>query len=354
MGAAAAIGASLVGTAVGAVQSNKAADQAQGNYNTGQVQTINAYNDAFAQYDTGIDTYKQGMDASAGQWDQAHTSFMDTTNKGIDAFNESSGKAIGAANANLSAARGMAGQMLAAGSQARADAQAQLDAWEGTFGGIQDNLSEYYKGLDPVKFATQNKVSLQEHMDKQMTQMNESMAAAGVQTAGMKQQAQKESAFELAKGNAAIDIAAPEQVAQMQQGFVNSGSGQLQGAMGMMNSANNLSGSMASAAGSLMNSAGQGVTAAYGAQASGLANLYGAQASGASNLYASQAKDTANMYGNLAQLQTGKGNLQADYGNAMSGLSSQQADRDMQSSAGWANLGGSALGAGIGVMADNW
>jgi len=63
-----------------------------------------------------------------------------------------------------------------------------MEDWEGTFGGIQDNLSDYYNNLDPSKFATQGKANLQQSMDKAIGQMNEQFAANGMQTAGQKQQ----------------------------------------------------------------------------------------------------------------------------------------------------------------------
>ena len=65
-------------------------------------------------------------------------------------------------------------------------AQGMLDQWESTFGGVQDNLSDYYKNLDPAKYSQQYKTNLNENIDKQLYQMNETMAATGLQTAGMR------------------------------------------------------------------------------------------------------------------------------------------------------------------------
>ncbi len=118
-----------------------------------------------------------------------------------------------------------------------AAAQDMLAQWENSFGGIESNLSDYYSNLDPTKFAMQSKSQLTEAMDKQMGQFNDTMAASGLQSAGMKQQAMKEASFELAKGNAAIDINSPEQVAQMQQGFLQMGSQAKLQAQGLVGSA---------------------------------------------------------------------------------------------------------------------
>ena len=118
-------------------------------------------------------------------------------------------------------------------------AQGFLDDWADTFGGLEDNLSEYYNNLDPDKFAVQNKVALQQNLDKSMAQFNEQMAASGLQSSGMKQQAAKEAMFAQASGNAQIDINAPEQVSQMQQGFLNYGSPYKQQAQSMLSNATN-------------------------------------------------------------------------------------------------------------------
>jgi len=141
-------------------------------------------------------------------------------------------KAEDAMNASIGSAEEMQRYLRQLGLEGVETAQGMLDDWEGTFGGIQDNLSEYYNNLDPDKFSTQNKSMYKQHMDKQMQQFNDSMASTGLQSAGMKQQALQESAFQTAEGNAGIDIMAPEQVNQMKQGFLNFGEGQ-------RNSANN-------------------------------------------------------------------------------------------------------------------
>ncbi len=119
-------------------------------------------------------------------------------------------------------------------------AQSMLDDWEATFGGIEDNLTDYYTNLDPNKFAIQSKADLQANLEKSMQQFNETMAASGLQSAGMKQQAAKEAAFAQAQGNSQIDIFADETVAQMQQGFLNYGSPYKQQAQSLLAGASNL------------------------------------------------------------------------------------------------------------------
>lgn len=102
-------------------------------------------------------------------------------------------------------------------------AQGLLDQWESTFGSVEQNLSDYYKNLDPEKYAVQNKARLDEALQKSMQQFNETMAANGLQSAGMKEQAAKEAAFKQAQGNAQIDIASEDKVRGMQENWLKFG-----------------------------------------------------------------------------------------------------------------------------------
>ncbi len=115
--------------------------------------------------------------------------------------------------------------------------QGLLDNFEAMFGGIEENLGNYYRDLDPSKYATQNKSVLQQNMAKQMQQFNDTMAAQGLQTTGMKQQAAKESAFELARGNQAIDLAAEDKVRGMQENWLGSNINQKTNAIAGINQA---------------------------------------------------------------------------------------------------------------------
>jgi len=186
-------------------------------------------------------------------------------------------KAGEAADKSNKAAQGSAQQgideMLAYYGQAQGNLEDQLafgqgmmDDWEETFGGIEDNLSEYYNNLDPVKYATSYKSNLNENIDKQMAQMNETMAATGLQTAGMKQQTAKEAAFAKATGGAQADIMAEDKVMSMKQGFLNSGDAQRTNAQGL------ISGSYKDMA-NLNSSLGTGLSNAYAGKGNMSANL---------------------------------------------------------------------------------
>ena len=130
--------------------------------------------------------------------------------------------------------------------------QDMLGDWEDTFGGIEENLSSYYQNLDPAKYSQQYKTNLNENIDKELTQMNESMAASGLQTAGMKQQTAKEAAFAKAQGGAESDLMAEDKVRGMQQGFLNTGANQKSAAnSSITNSYGNLANINMSAANSI-------------------------------------------------------------------------------------------------------
>ncbi|MCI4437645.1 MAG: hypothetical protein JHC33_12635 [Ignisphaera sp.] len=103
------------------------------------------------------------------------------------------------------------------------NAQFMIDQWESAFGGIEQNLSDYYNSLDPAKFSTEQKAAYQDNLYKQMGQYTEKLAQRGLTTSGMSAQAEKEAMFNTAATNASIDISAPEQVAQMQQGWLQRG-----------------------------------------------------------------------------------------------------------------------------------
>jgi hypothetical protein len=98
-------------------------------------------------------------------------------------------------------------------------AQGLMDDWEETFGGIEQNVVDYYANLDPTKFAIQQKQSLSDALDKNMQMFNEVAAQSGIYTSGMKQQAQKEMMFQKAKGFQEAELMAEDYVRGQQAGF---------------------------------------------------------------------------------------------------------------------------------------
>ena len=209
-------------------------------------------------------------------------------------------------------------------------AQGLLDDWEGTFGGIEENMKEYYENLDPTKFATESKSQFMTEMDKQMKIFNETMASSGLQSAGMKQQAQKEMAFELAKGNAGIDIGAEDHVAGMKQNWLNYGNPAKQQASGLLG--------QAYANDAQMKTNASIATAGNKTNASISNSQVNAQAAAAK----SRAMMGAAMYGNDAYLK------QARFQDPRIAQANGQAAQHGRDAGGWMGMGGKILGGAIG------
>ena len=209
-------------------------------------------------------------------------------------------------------------------------AQGLMDDWESTFGGIEENMKDYYTNLDPTKFATQSKSEFMSEMDKQMKIFNDTMAASGLQSAGMKQQANKEMAFELAKGNAGIDIASEEYVADKKQGWLNYGSGFKQQATGLLG--------QAYATDAQLQTQSSIANAGNKTQAS-IANSNANSAAAAAK---SRAMMGAAMYGNDAYLK------QANFNDPRIAQANGQAAQHGRDAGGWMGMGGKILGGAIG------
>ena len=127
----------------------------------------------------------------------------------------------------------------AAGMDSLEYAQKMLADWEDTFGGIEQNLSDYYNNLDPAKYAEQYKSNLYSDIDKQSQQLTEGLASQGLLTSGMKAQNDKEASFAKAQGGAQADLMAEDKVNAMKQGFVNTGANRLNNANSSVINANN-------------------------------------------------------------------------------------------------------------------
>jgi hypothetical protein len=153
------------------------------------------------------------------------------------------------------------------GEQALEYAQQLMADWEQTFGGIEENLSDYYNNLDPEKYAQEYKTNLYENIDKQVAQLNDSLASSGLQSSGMAAQTAKEAAFAKATGSAQADLAAEDKVNAMKQGFVNTGANRYANAA---NATTNAYGNLAN----INMTAGSNIGSLLGSQA----NMYGDQA----------------------------------------------------------------------------
>jgi hypothetical protein len=187
---------------------------------------------------------------------------------------QSTNLAVASQAGNIGLSKNLDNFLMAQGEKGIEHAQGMMNDWETAFGSIESNLSDYYNNLDPAKFSQQAKTQYADSLDKQLKQFNETMTQRGLQTSGQREQLEKEAMFNKAQANASIDMAAPEQVAQMKQSWYNQGIGQ-------KNLANQ---TMVGAIGNQANYASLGEQARANAN-TGLANAYNGQA----NMYEDRA-----------------------------------------------------------------
>lgn len=124
------------------------------------------------------------------------------------------GAVVGAVASNSASKRAARSQDAATAIQ-----QEQYDDWKEVFGPIRENLSEYYQGLDPEKYAS-----------KQISDLNEQWAATEEGIARTRAQQgidspatsllQENQQFNLAESKAGIRAGAEGEVARQKQSFL--------------------------------------------------------------------------------------------------------------------------------------
>ncbi len=277
------------------------------------------YQKALESNNQALDQSKQALDSSYQGLDQSklaleeHKNALGQSQSALEERRNALGQSelalgeqkqgLGVMKDNQQMAHNFSNFMNSLGEQGMEYAQGLMDNWESSFGGVQDNLTEYYNNLDPEKFATQNKADYKQALDKQMGQFNETMAASGLQSAGMKQQTAKEAMFKTAEANSQIDLAAEDQVAQMQQGFLQFGEGQRQGAENAMGNAQSNQGQFANIGQGAVDAANRGVANAHGNVAGAFGNVGNAY-----NNMAQGQLDVGTAYGNVANAYNTIGN----------------------------------------------
>ncbi len=98
-------------------------------------------------------------------------------------------------------------------------AQQIWDNWENSFGDMRQNLIDYYNNLDPAKYSSMWKANIEDQMQKEWQQLDQTMAQSGIYTSGMKQQLAKEMSMQQAEANAMADLQAPDYVMQQKNQF---------------------------------------------------------------------------------------------------------------------------------------
>lgn len=134
----------------------------------------------------------------------------------------------------VSAIAGVSSSQQAAASQDKVTRQAkktldfqqgELDDWEEIYGGIEENLGEFYGNLTPEYVTTQGLEAQQKAYQEHVTGLTEQFARSGL-TTGAQGDILARSALEDAKAKAAIRVEAPYKVAEEQKSFLSLGTAQ--------------------------------------------------------------------------------------------------------------------------------
>lgn len=119
-------------------------------------------------------------------------------------------------------------------SQRAADAQnAQLsfdmeryDDWQNIFGGVQENLSNYYSSISPDYYVAAGLEAFEKEREAQMGKLNETLAQRGLSNSGLAATVATEDAISSAEARASIRREAPRQAREDQSRFLQIGMGQ--------------------------------------------------------------------------------------------------------------------------------
>ncbi len=142
-----------------------------------------------------------------------------------------------------------------------------------TYGGIEDNLADYYGGLTADYYESMGLQTFQQEFDTSMTQLNESLAQRGISDSGIGASLQMQGQLSAAETKAGIRRDAERQVNSDKASFLQIGLGQ--------NPANSLSNTLANQASSARSransaevAAGQAVGNAIEVAGTGIADYY--------------------------------------------------------------------------------
>ena len=142
----------------------------------------------------------------------------------------------GAAIAAVGAVAGgvMSSQASSKASKRAADAQdAQLsfdmeryDDWQNIFGGVQENLANYYNSISPDYYVAAGLEVFEKEREAQMGKLNETLAQRGLSNSGLAATVATEDAISSAEARASIRREAPRQAREDQSRFLQIGMGQ--------------------------------------------------------------------------------------------------------------------------------
>ncbi len=99
--------------------------------------------------------------------------------------------------------------------------QDSFNRYQNMLGPLEDSLNDYYMNLNPEELANQGNQAAQQQYQSAMNQVNEQLAAQGIQNSGMNAQMGMQYGNQMAQTKAQNILSADDQVAQQQSGWTN-------------------------------------------------------------------------------------------------------------------------------------
>lgn len=107
----------------------------------------------------------------------------------------------------------------------------QYADWKNTFGGLSENLSDFYNNLTPAHYEASGVQNLKETYASATKNIDQALAQRGIASSGLQAQAMTDLASSEAKAEAEVRTQAPYAVAQQQMSFLSLGMNQGQNAV---------------------------------------------------------------------------------------------------------------------------
>ncbi len=99
--------------------------------------------------------------------------------------------------------------------------QDNFDKYQRMLGPLEDSLNNYYSNLNPDELAAQGNQAAQQQYQGAMNQVNDQLAAQGIQNSGMNAQMGMQYGNQMAQTKAQNMLTADDRVAQQQAGWAN-------------------------------------------------------------------------------------------------------------------------------------
>lgn len=166
-------------------------------------------------------------------------------------------------------------------SQRAADAQnnqlnfdmERYDDWQNIFGGVQENLSNYYNSISPDYYIASGLEAFEKEREAQMGKLNETLAQRGLSNSGLAATVATEDAIASAEARASIRREAPRQAREDQSRFLQIGMGQNPGSS-VSSTLGNIAANAQTQANQASQAAGQAMSSAVSSTGKAIAQGY--------------------------------------------------------------------------------